>query len=111
MKTVWKNKWKIISGIWNSWFPTKFIKKVSEERFKICQSNKCGQYDGHGVSYKCYVPGHPCCNACGCKLSWAVFSLSKTCGLEELGQEPLWKAVMTEKEEEIFRKKSGIKND
>lgn len=110
IKVIWKNKHKIITGIWNSWFPSLFVKRVANRRIKICRSNQCGHYDAHGESSKCYVAYSECCDACGCKLKWATHSLSKTCGLVELGEEPLWKAEMTEKEEQEFEHKTGIVN-
>lgn len=111
MKTVWKNKWKILEGIWNTWFPSRYIKNVAEKRSMICQANICGLYDKFGTAEATYVKGKPACGGCGCNEKYKVHSLSSHCYLKDLGLTPLWEAEMTEKEEEIFRNKTGIKND
>lgn len=107
---VWKNKGKILEGIKNSLFKTEHIEDLAQERITICRQNTCGYYDVFGESEKVIVKGVESCGACGCKLSYAVRALSKTCGLEELGKVPLWKAMMTQEEEDYLQKKTGIKN-
>lgn len=111
LKTIWKNKFKILEGIWNNWFPNNYVEKVAERRLKICRSNLCGYYDEYGTFEAAFVKNSESCGSCGCKLSYAVRSLSKECGLTEKGLPPLWDAEMTEKEEEIFRNKTKIKNE
>jgi hypothetical protein len=110
MKEVWKNKWKIIEGIWNSWFPSAYVTRIASKRALICASNKCGYNDEAGVSPKVVVKGSPACALCGCKRSYMVHSLSKECSLSLIGLTPLWKAEMSEKEEQEFQKKTGITN-
>lgn len=111
IKIVWANKSKILSGIWNSWFPSYYIERIAKHRLAICQENKCGFYDEKGKCDKAFIKGSPTCCACGCNSNFATHSLSKVCGLSELGLTPLWEAEMTEKEEDKFREKSGIKNE
>lgn len=111
IKIFWKNRDKIISGIWNTWFPNSYVENIAKERAKICESDICNMYDKDGSGEECYVQGSACCMSCGCKLSWKQRSLSSSCGLEGTGREPLWKAVMSEDEELKFRAKTGIKNE
>lgn len=111
LKAFWKNKWKIIDGIWNTWFPNAYIDSIADKRMKICESNICGYYDKEGRGDNCFVQGSECCLACGCKLKWKQKNLASTCGLETIGKKPLWFSVMTEQEEQEFRNKVNIKND
>ena len=90
IQEVWKNKWKILSGIWNSKFGTKEIKSIAETRLSICQSNKCGFYDAEGKSENTFIKGEPACGVCGCNIKFLVNSLESKCSLQELGKEPLW---------------------
>lgn len=78
-------------------------------RLKICKSNVCNYYDPVGKSEKCYVRGEGCCTGCGCKDTFKTSSLSSHCYLKDIGQKPLWESVMTEKQEEVFREKTGLK--
>lgn len=111
IKTVWVNKGKILSGIWHSWFPSQYIKKVAAHRLAICQENRCGFYDAKGESESCFIKGRGCCKGCGCNDKYKSHSLSSYCYLKDLGLTPLWDSEMTEKEEEQFRYKTGIKNE
>lgn len=108
---VWKNKNKIIEGVWNSWFPNQFVEKIAAERKAICESNVCGYFDKDGTSEEVYVKGSSGCKACGCNTKWSTNSLSKVCGLVDIGKNPLWGAVMTEQEESLFRQKTKLKNE
>jgi len=92
IQKAWKDKWKIIKGMWNSIFGTSTIKKIAKERLSICQSNKCGYYDKQGKSDKVFVPGEPACGICGCNLKFLTASMESKCSLAELGKDPLWLA-------------------
>lgn len=107
---AWKNRRKILEGIWNSIFPNSFVKKIAAERRKICESNTCGYYDSKGINNACYIKGSPCCIACGCNMKWKHHSLSSQCGLSSVEKEPLWKSIMSSEQEEKFKAKHKIKD-
>ena len=111
LKKIWKNKFKILEGIRYSYFPNKYIEKIAAHRAAICETNECGFYDKLGVTEKIIVKGVPGCSECGCRILYKTHVLSAVCTLKDIGKTPLWDIEMTEKEEEIFRKKTGIKND
>ena len=111
IQAFWKNKWKILQGIYRSVFKNHFVESVVLYRKKLCESNVCGLYSPLGVNENCYVVGEPCCGGCGCKLAWKHRSLSSHCHLKDVGKEPLWNSIMTEEEEKAFRDKTGLKND
>lgn len=102
---LWKNKGQIIEGITNSIFKKEDVEEIAEQRHVICKTNSCGQYDPKGTSEKAYFPGEESCGACGCKLAWKLRSLSSSCGLTELNQEPLWTAIISEEEEDKLKEK------
>lgn len=105
---IWKDKGQIFEAIKNSVFKKEDVEKIAEERLAICRTNKCGLYDPEGKSEKAYFPGQESCGGCGCKLSWLTRALSKDCTLAELGQEPLWEAVLTLEEEDKLKEKIGL---
>lgn len=111
IQNVWKNRWKILDGIWHTYFPNSFVKRVAKYRSDICQLNACGYYNKDGSDPRCLVPGKPCCTGCGCNEKYKVHSLSSYCHLKDVNKVPLWEAVMTEEEERSFRKKTGITNE
>lgn len=111
IKIAWKNRKKIIEGIWNNYFPNAYVERVAEKRLKICRSNMCGYYDKWGESEAAFIKGFEACASCGCKLSYATRSLSKECGISEKGLPPLWGSEMNEQEEDEFRNKVGLKNE
>jgi hypothetical protein len=88
---IWENRKQIMEGVKNSIIRDAFVEKVAEERRKICDS--CIRKDDEGTS--CVVPGtQPCCNLCGCSLSFKLRSLSSEC------PDLRWHAVLTEEEED-----------
>lgn len=90
LKKIWENRKKIYEGIKNSVIRDAFVEDVAAKRMVLC--NLCPSKGD-----KCEVPGTaPCCNECGCSLAFKVRSLSSECPLGE------WKALMTEKEEDIL---------
>lgn len=112
IKKAWKNRAKIIEGIRYKYFPSSYVEQIAAKRDEICKMNICGYYDKKGASSKCFVPGQPCCSACGCKLAYKQRSLSSDCGLAEIeGKIPLWKSEMHPFAEEAFRARTGLKNE
>ena len=98
---IWENRSKIAEGIKNSIFKKEDVEKIAEHRMNICAS--CPDIDTEGN--KCAIPGtQPCCGQCGCKLSLKIRSLSSDCGNEK---NPLWKAVITQDEEDKLREHMG----
>jgi len=108
---IWKNRKLILQGIRYRYFPSAYVESIAAKRNEICKKNTCGYYDPHGVNKTCYVKGSSCCSHCGCKLAYKQRSLSAECSLAELGITPLWGKEMTEGEEGIFRKRTGIQNE
>lgn len=94
---IWKSKGQILEGIRNSVFKSQDVEEVARHRMIICKA--CPLYDTEGVG--CIIPGtQPCCNAlklgCGCSLTFKTKSLSSEC------PKGLWKAVLTEQEEDLL---------
>lgn len=84
---IWKNRLKILSGLWYRVFKHDLVEKVHKERLKICAV--CPHIDEEGDN--CYIPRTaPCCSKCGCELATKLRSLSSGCGDEE---NPRWHAV------------------
>jgi hypothetical protein len=91
IKQIWKNRIQIMEGVKNSIIRDKFVEKVAEERSKIC--NACTRKDIKGSS--CVMPGtQPCCNLCGCSLTFKLRSLSSAC------PDLRWEAFITEEDED-----------
>ena len=85
--TVWKNKWHILSGVWNTIYKKRHIERVSADRLAICAF--CPEIDLEGK--KCMMPGtQPCCGKCGCSLALKTRDLSSSCGDLET---PRWHAI------------------
>jgi hypothetical protein len=85
---IWKNKSQILEGIKNTVIKNQFVEEVSQERYSVCDN--CPSKGD-----KCAVPGTaPCCNECGCSLTFKTRSLSSECPLGK------WQAVLTEEEED-----------
>lgn len=88
LKTIWKERKKILEGITNSVIRDSFVEKTSALRFEVC--NECPS-----KGKKCAVKGTaPCCNECGCSLAFKTRSLSSECPLGK------WQAITTEEEED-----------
>ena len=88
LKDIWKNRKEIFEGIKNAIVRDSLIETIAEKRSLIC--NDCDR-----MGNKCAVPGtQPCCNECGCSLSFKTRSLSSDCPLEK------WQALVSEKEED-----------
>lgn len=101
---IWKNKKHILEGIKNNIFKKEHVEKIAAERMKICLT--CPNIDKSGAT--CLVPGtQPCCGMCGCSLAFKLRDLSSSCGNEEF---PLWKAILSDEENEEMKKKLDIKD-
>jgi hypothetical protein len=88
LKKIWENKSQILEGITNTIMKDEFVEKVAKSRRLICDecSNK---------GKKCAVKGTaPCCNLCGCSLTFKSRSLSSDC------PDGKWDAILTEEEED-----------
>lgn len=88
LKQIWKNRKQIIEGITNAVIRDETVEKVAQLRMDMC--NECPSKGD-----ECLVVGTaPCCNECGCSLSFKTRALSADCPLGK------WKALMTEEQEE-----------
>jgi hypothetical protein len=88
LKKIWKDRNKILEGITNAIIRNEFVEDVAKHRMEVCDA--C-EYKGD----KCLVPGTgPCCNDCGCSLSFKTRSLSSDCPKDK------WKALVSEEEED-----------
>lgn len=100
---IWKSKGQILEGITNSIFKREDVEQIADYRMSICRV--CTLYDREGVG--CMVPGtQPCCNqnlgGCGCSLQFKTRSLSSDCPKD------MWKAEMTQEEEDQLNQKLGL---
>lgn len=111
LKRVVSNIGYIISGTWNTLFPSLYVKNIAKKRSEICQKNTCGYYDKTGHGANVVLKGKPACGGCGCNEKIKTHCLSCECFLSELGLTPLWKAEMSPKEESTWRLKNKIEND
>ena len=90
LKIIWKNREQIFEVIKNSIIRDETVEEISRLRYDIC--DECPR-----KGKKCAVKGTaPCCNECGCSLTFKTRSLSSDCPLGK------WEAILTvEQEEEI----------
>ena len=88
LRAIWENKTQILEGIKNSVIRDEFVEDVARMRFDDC--DECSI-----KGKKCAVKGTaPCCNECGCSLTFKTRSLSSECPLGK------WQAIATEEEED-----------
>lgn len=88
LKKIWKEKYKIMEGIKNTIIRDELVEDVARIRQETCDT--C---TSKGI--ECVVPGTaPCCNECGCSLTFKTRALSSDCPLGK------WKAICTEEEED-----------
>lgn len=88
LKKIWENRAKIIEGITNSIIRDEIIEEIASYRRDVC--DECPSKGS-----ECAVPGTaPCCNECGCSLTFKTRSLSSDCPLGK------WQAIATEEEED-----------
>lgn len=88
LKLIWENRKKILEGITNSILRDETIEEIASLRYSIC--NECPSKGND-----CAVKGTgPCCNECGCSLSFKTRSLASDCPLAK------WEAIATAEEED-----------
>ena len=97
LKLAWENRDQISDGFWNAYIHCKpEVEKEALRRKKICESNVCGMYDPIGKKETSAIPGKPTCSACHCNIEMKVHNMSVNCGMEKLGKELYWTAVVDE---------------
>ena len=85
---IWQERHKILEGIKNTVIRDEFVEDVAKLRQEVCD-------DCDSKGDECTVLGTgPCCNECGCSLTFKTRALSAGCPLDK------WKAVCTEDEED-----------
>ena len=88
LKKIWENKAQILEGITNTLMKDEFVEEVAKNRRAICE-----ECPNKGI--ECAVKGTaPCCNLCGCSLTFKSRSLSSDC------PDGKWDAILTEEEED-----------
>lgn len=105
--TIWKNKWKILEGIWYNHIvfhfnKTHWAKKLVEERRTICST--CKYLDRYGLSERVVLKGKPACSLCGCNIQEKTACLSCECPIEDF---PKWKGVKVKNDYLIEAKLDG----
>lgn len=101
LQKAWENREKIAEGLFYNYLSTN--KEVQEEilrRKAICESNECGHYDAEGKGDNVVIPGKPACGLCGCNIPTKPACMSCTCSLADIGQTPLWDAILTQEQED-----------
>ena len=92
LKLIWENRKQIVEGITNSVIRDETVEEISRLRYDNCDS--CPS-----KGRKCAVKGTaPCCNECGCSLTFKTRSLASECPLGK------WQAISTEEEEQQLEK-------
>jgi len=100
LQTLWKNKSQIAEGFYNTYVSmSSEIEAEGNRRLEICRSNVCGLYDKDGSSEKAFKKGEESCGGCGCLINIKKNCMSCSCYLKDIGQTPLWEAVMTEEQQ------------
>lgn len=100
LQKAWENRAHIAEGLWNTYIShNQEIKDEAARRLSICEANTCGYWDSTGTSDKLLVKGKPGCTGCGCTGEYKVACMSCDCTLKELGQTPLWEAIMSREQE------------
>ena len=90
LKLIWQNRKQILEGITNSIIRDETIEEIARLRYSIC--DEC-ELKGK----KCAVKGTaPCCNECGCSLTFKTRSLASECPLGK------WDAIATVEEEDAL---------
>jgi hypothetical protein len=102
---IWKSKNQILEGIVNKVFKQDHIEEIAKERLALCQSNVCGMYDADGSSERAVQKGQPACAGCGCNLDYKTRCMSCHCHLQDIGEHPLWVAVISPAEEQLLRER------
>lgn len=106
LQTAWKNKSVIAEGFYNAYVSSnEEIKAEALRRLTICRTNACGHHDPKGESEKAVFKGKESCGGCGCDLYAKCHAMSISCYLKDIGEQPLWEAIITpEQEQEVQQK-------
>jgi hypothetical protein len=91
LKIIWQNRKQILEGITNTVIRDETVEEIARLRYSICDECPSKGKD-------CAVKGTaPCCDECGCSLTFKTRSLSSSCPHPE---GPKWEALITEEEED-----------
>lgn len=96
VKKIWKNKLKILEGIWYNHIVFFFNKKhwaikIVQHRRAICHN--CPFFDEKGVTERVIIRGLPSCSICGCNINEKTACLSCNCALKDKGKTALWDRI------------------
>lgn len=106
IQRVWKNRAQIGQGLFNMYLSMREdVKQEAARRLEICQSNKCGYWDPTGQSDKLVYKGEPGCMGCGCRGTIKANCMECNCYLKDIGETPLWEAIMDSEQEKEYRQK------
>jgi hypothetical protein len=90
---IWKERKKIFEGMKNALIYDEYVEDIAGQRLAVC--NDC-EHKGN----KCAVPKTgPCCNLCGCSLTFKTRSLSSAC------PETKWIALLSEEQEDALEER------
>lgn len=113
IQLAWKNRHQIpqiAEGFFNAYMSlNRDIQEQVKVRKEICESNVCGHYDAEGKGDNVILSGKPACDICGCNIPAKPACLSCTCSLIDIGETPLWSAVMTQEQEDDIRQTAADK--
>jgi hypothetical protein len=88
LKLIWQNRKQILEGITNTVIRDETIEEIARLRYSVCDECSSKGKD-------CAMPGTaPCCNECGCSLSFKTRSLASSCPLGK------WEAITSVEEED-----------
>ena len=88
LKLIWQNRKQILEGITNTVIRDEMVEEIARLRYSICDECPSKGTD-------CAVAGTaPCCNECGCSLTFKTRSLSSDCPLQK------WDAITSVEEED-----------
>jgi len=100
---LWKNKGQILEGVTNSVFKREDVEEIAKARMDICFHCDLYTLSDSGCMV---VATSPCCNqekgGCGCSLTFKTRSLSSECPMG------LWKAELSQAEEDMINQKLGL---
>lgn len=101
---MWKNKWKILEGVWYNHFvfyfnKTHWAKKLVEDRRLECST--CPNLDYFGKGDNVIIKGKPACGLCGCNIKEKTACLSCECDAQK------WKSVKVKNDYLIEQKLDG----
>ncbi len=95
LQKAWENRSQIAEGLYHTYISCKpELEAEAQRRLTICKQNTCGLWDETGTSEKLVVKGKGGCTGCGCEGIYKTHCFQCHCTLKDLGQEPLWDAVI-----------------